>query len=154
MGKYQGCLCVFVWVREMSRRQAPLVWTVRSRCRTAASVCVCVYANVRQWPRVWDETVIWIGMERCKAIAYWVMNTHILYTVHTHAWWACQVIETCSCCVNALCVGLPAKSSAFTHRYSFSWTFCFSLPIWNFLWDFSSMRSHLNIVSMKMQCIC
>ncbi len=44
--KYQGCVCVCVCLRErereMSCRQTPLVWTVKSRCRTAASVCVCV----------------------------------------------------------------------------------------------------------------
>ncbi len=87
-GKYQRCVCLREREREreMSFRQTPPVWTVRSRCKTAAPVCVrvcvcvcvneceCVSMAVSVYVR--DETVIWSGWERCKAIAFWVINAH------------------------------------------------------------------------------
>lgn len=104
----ENIVCVFVWVREMSCRQAPLVWTVRSRCRTAASVCVCVYVNECECLSVtvcvcvrWD-----CHMERLGAMQSYCLLGNEHTCTHTHARWTGQVIETYSCCVNAFCVGL------------------------------------------------
>ncbi len=49
---------------------------------SSTSVCTCVCVNECECVSmavsvyVRDETVIWSGWERCKAIAFWVINAH------------------------------------------------------------------------------